>query len=1019
MQKATPLILILILALAASVLSLRAKHSPPTPVAAPAVEVTKAPPPAPTPPTPLRDTLPKSETITTTATQVGSHPWPQTSSDIVPDPAITFGSLDNGLRYIIQPNSEPPGRVSLRLHIATGSLMEADNQRGLAHFMEHMVFNGTKNFTADDLVPRMQRLGIGFGAHVNAYTSFDETVYMLDLPDLSQPTMDLAFAVMRDFSDGALLDAREIDKERGVILSEKISRDSVNYRLMEQQFTKILPDSLISRRFPIGSEEVIKTAPRERLLDLYSRNYTPERITFIVVGDVKPDEIRDRITTAFSTMKHGDQPATTPDLGKIRPPNGIETAVFDDKEVAATEVSLTLVKPHVEKPDTTATRAAKMPLEIAHAIIDRRFERLSKEKNSPVAEGSASHEILFNAVELGSIGITAADDRWQDVVPVIEKEFRRALDFGFSASELTEAKSNLLNRYEQEVKQLTTRKSDRIATEFTKSINQQEVLSSPETDLEIAKGILDAIDPETCHKAFKKFWDAPGYYLILTTKEKPANAEKSLAALFAKSRATAVEPPAARAIQVFDYTNFGKPGSVATRKEVADLRISQCVLSNKVRVNLKRTDFEHGKIRLLARIGAGKLSQPKDTPMLDDVAAAVLQGGGLGKHSNDDLEQILAGKNITSLRTASLTIGDDAFTLEGTTTPADFRLQCQIMCASITDPGYREDALWQFKKAIPMIYQKIDHTPDGPQQNMEGWLHGGNFRYRVAPQAKLSSYTIADVKKWLTPELTKGYLELSVIGDFDPDSTLADLLATFGALPARDASAPVMAEARKLKFPNAPGSKTFTYQSKIEQAIAVTVWKTAGIRGNQKEFRRLNLLAEILGDRMREEIREKLGASYSPMAGAAGSDALDGFGYVLSESIGKPADLDLLLNSMRDLADQLATQGATADELDRALKPTLGQLEKSLRDNKYWLHTVMGQCQSDSKRLELARSRDADYRSITLGEINALAKKYLAGANALSVAIKPTEQKTEQKSEQKSEVKGEVKGGKKTEKKSR
>ena len=1007
MRKATPLIFILILAVTAITLSLRAKHAPNPPVAAPVVAVPKAP--APTPAPPVKPTQPvkppepvdppepphpvappKVEDIPIGAIATARQ-WPQAASDIAPDPAITFGTLDNGLRYIIQPNSEPPARVSLRLHIAAGSLMEADDQRGLAHFMEHMVFNGTKHFTADDLVPRMQRLGIGFGAHVNASTWFDETIYMLDLPDLSQPTMELAFTVMRDFCDGALLDPNEIDKERGVILSEKISRDSVEYRLMEQEFAKILPDSLISRRFPIGLEDIIKSAPRPRLADFYTRNYTPDRITFVVVGDVKPADIRDRITRTFASMKRADLPPNNPDLGKIHPPVGIKTAVFSDKEVPSTEVALTLVKPHPQKTDTTTTRTENLPLEIAHSIIGRRFERLSKLKNSPVAEGSATREILFNALEIGSISITAADDRWQDVVPVIEREFRRALEFGFSATELTEAKSNLLNRYQQEVQQESTRKSDDLADEIIKSINEQSVLSSPETDLEIAKRILAAIDSESCHKAFKKFWDAPGYFLILTTKDQPANAETDLASLFAKSRDTTVEAPAARAIQVFDYADFGKPGTVTSRKEVADLRISQCILSNKIRVNLKRTDFEHGKIRLLARIGSGKLSQPKATPMLDDVAAAVLRDGGLGKHSNDDLQQILAGKNVTTLFNSTLTIGDDAFTLEGTTTPADFLLQCQIMCASITDPGYREDALWQFKKSIPVIYQKLEHTPEGPQQNMDAWLHDGNYRYAVAPSAKLSSYTLADVKKWLTPEFTKGYIELSVIGDFDPDTALTDLLATFGALPARDAAPPAMADARKIKFPNAPASKSFTYQSKIAQAVALTVWKTPGIRGHQKEFRRFNLLADILGDRMREEIREKLGASYSPLAEAAGSDALDNFGYVIAESIGKPTDLDLLSRSMRDLADQLANHGATADELDRALKPTLGQLDKSLRDNTYWLTTVMSQSQTDPNRLELARTRDADYRSITLKEINTLAKKYLAGHNALSVTIRPAE----------------------------
>jgi zinc protease len=299
MQKATPLtplLLVLILAVTAAFLSLRSKNSPPPPASSAASEAPAATPggPAPGEPAPAVKTDPPRAKVT-------PRPWPQASSDIKPDPGTIFGSLENGMRYLIYPNSEPPGRVSLRLHIAAGSLMEADDQHGLAHFLEHMVFNGTRNFSAAELVPRMQRLGIAFGAHANAYTSFDETVYMLDLPDLKQDTIDLAFTVMRDFGDGALLAPEEIDKERGVILAEKTSRDSVQYRLMKQQFEELLPDSLIAKRFPIGVDEVIQSAPRERFVDFYTRYYTPQRMTFIVVGDVKPEEMRGRIETAFAS----------------------------------------------------------------------------------------------------------------------------------------------------------------------------------------------------------------------------------------------------------------------------------------------------------------------------------------------------------------------------------------------------------------------------------------------------------------------------------------------------------------------------------------------------------------------------------------------------------------------------------------------------------------------------------------------------------------------------------------------
>lgn len=995
MQKATPIVLVLALALAATVFSLSSKHDP---VTTPVVESVKVAPtkdpkvsesaPSPTSTPATAPEIPQANATSATPANtdiVTARPWPQANSDIPPDSGATFGSLPNGLRYIIYPNSEPPKRASFRLQIDSGSLMEADDQQGLSHFLEHMVFNGTKHFKSSELVPKMQRMGIGFGAHVNAFTSFDQTVYMLDLPDLSDSTMDLCFTVMRDFGDGALLDSSEIDKERGVILSEKISRDTVGTRLMEQQFKAILPDSLISHRFPIGKEEVIKSAPRERFTDLYSRYYVPERMTFVVVGDIDPKDIEAKITKYFGSMTNPENPGKDPALGSVNQPEGMQSSVFADKELTSTSVSLTLARPYQEKPDTVAKRIADMKLSIADSILDRRFERLSKIKGSAVATGSASKDVIFNSIELGSIDITAADDRWKEVVAILEQEFRRALSYGFTESELTEAKSNILNVYEQQVKEKSTRKSEEIATSLASSINEDEVFSDPVTDLEIAKKALDSITVENCHEAFKSFWNAPGYDLILTTKEKPEAAEKDLVALFEDSRGKPLEAPTARAVQVFDYTNFGKPGTVTSRKEVADLGITQLILSNNIRINLKPTPFEKDRINLLARIGTGKLTQPKTKPMLDTFATAVLAGGGLGKHSNDDLKQILAGKNVN----ASISVGGDAFILSGTTTPADFILETQLMCAHITDPGYRAEGLWQFKKAIPMMYQQLKHTPAGPQQEMQSWLYGGDPRFSLASEATLSSYTMNDVQKWLTPELSKGYLELTIVGDFKIDQILPDLLSTFGALKPRLATIPNLKTARKISLPKAPAEKTFTYDSKIAQAIAVTVWETPGLRGNMKEFRKFNIMAEIYGDRLREEIREKLGASYSPSAGASGSDAFDNVGYVIGESVGKPEDLGLLLTTMRQLADDFSKTGATEDELDRALKPTLDQLKQSLRDNSYWLGTVMSQSQLYPIRLELARTRDADYHSINLDEINALARKYMGADNALLISIKP------------------------------
>ena len=315
---------------------------------------------------------------------------------------------------------------------------------------------------------------------------------------------------MRDFGDGALLAAEEIEKERGVILSEKISRDSVGTRLMEQQFAKILPDSLVTRRFPIGTEEVIKSAPRERFTDLYTRFYTP----------AAHDLHRRRRHRSQGNGKHHqgdfrihDQPGRSREKSGSRPHQAagrhrgrrLRRQGTQPPPTSRSPWSAPISRSPTPPPPAPSTRT----LDIAHSIISRRFDRLSKIEGSAIASGSASNNNLFNYIELGSIDVTAADDRWQEAVPVMEQEFRRAMDHGFTEAELAEAKSNLLNAYEQQVKQKATRKSDSIATVLARSINDNTVFSDPATDLELARNALDSIDAKSCPRGVQEILGRP------------------------------------------------------------------------------------------------------------------------------------------------------------------------------------------------------------------------------------------------------------------------------------------------------------------------------------------------------------------------------------------------------------------------------------------------------------------------------------------------------------------------------
>ncbi|MFK7912047.1 MAG: M16 family metallopeptidase [Akkermansiaceae bacterium] len=914
--------------------------------------------------------------------------WAHENSDIKPDEKVHYGKLENGMKYIIMQNEEPPSRVSMRLHIAAGSLMERDDQRGVAHFLEHMVFNGSKNFPdPSKLIPQMQRLGIAFGAHANAYTSFDETVYMLDLPNNEADTLKLGFDVMRDFGDGAFLRDEEIDKERGVILSEKTSRDSVQMRLMEQQFNELLPDALLAKRFPIGTEEIIKSAPRSAFTDFYSQYYIPSRMTFVYVGDLEIEEAEKRIAKTFGSMVDPEKPGQNQDLGKLPRGHGFKTMVISDKEVATTDLTLLTLNSFEQKADTRSNRGAKLPLSLANAILGKRFSELSKKENSAISGGDAFRQNLFKFVQLGGISVNAKDHDWKSALPVLEQELRRAVQHGFNADELDEVKANLVNAYERAVKAATSRKSPALASSLTQHVHGNAVFSTPEDDLNILKENLESITVATCHEALKGHWDTEDITLILTTKDAEGGEKEKLASIYLESQKKNVEPLEAKQSIAFDYTTFGDDGEIAEQKHIKDLDITQITFHNGCRCNIKKTDFDKDSIKLTTRVGGGKLTMPKDKPGLDMFASSTLTTGGLGKHSADDLRRILAGKNAG----VAFSVGEETFALSGSTTPDDLKLQLQLLCAYLTDPGLRPESERLFKARLPTIYSQLKHTPAGAQQKINSYLRGNDSRYTFPTQEQAEALNNEDVRNWVLPALKNDYLELSIIGDLEIDQVLPLLKSTIGALPKRSDKKPSYSEERKLKnLPTPPLEKRYTFESRVPTGSAMVSWKATGLdKGSIGNVRRMGVLSSILSNRMREKIREELGEAYSPYAGFQPSDAHPELGYMLAVSPGKPEQAERVGKIIIEIADKLAREGATEDELKRAVAPRLSELKKTLRQNSYWLGTVMSKSQEQPYRLDWARERDEDYAAMKLDEVNALAKQYLGKHNAFRFEIIP------------------------------
>lgn len=914
-------------------------------------------------------------------------PFPHEKSDLQPDPAARFGTLPNGMRYVIRPNHEPKQRASLRLVIHAGSLHEKENQRGLAHFLEHLAFNGSEHYSPGTLIEFFQRMGMNFGDDTNASTSFDRTIYMLELPDTKEATLAEGFQVFADYAGGLLLQESEIDKERGVILSEKRTRDSVGYRTLVAQMSFMLQGSRFPERFPIGETEVIQQADREQFLDFYNTWYRPDLMDLVVVGDIDPMAVERMIVSRFSALKARAPEREEPPLGQVAlaRKQGIEVFYHFESEAPETSVSINTIQPHQYEPDTAANRVKYLPRTLANAIINRRISELAKKEDAPFIAGGISAGEAYDFYRETSIGLRCRADQWQAALAVADQELRRALEHGFQVPELREVQASFRNSLEQAVRTAPTRRSEALAAEIAETLVEREVFTTPSDDRDLYVPALERVTVEDCLAALRDAWSGSHRVITLTGNARiDGDAVQAIRTVYENSRQQPVEAPAAITEAKWGYTHFGAPGKVAKREHVDDLDVTLVTFENGVRLNLKRTDFEANRIRISLRVGNGQLTEPRDKPGLAAYTGQTFVAGGLGQHSADELRRILAGRTVG----AGVSVSGDAFVANGTTNREDLELQFELLAAYLTDPGFRPEAARQARKALQELYLSLKHTASGPfTLEVSRLLASGDPRFGLPPEEEMLQRNLDEVKAWVLPELAKGYVEIAVVGDQDLDQTIAAVARTFGALPRRN-ERQEHPDLRDVKFPSEPLEKSYEIDTEIPKGVVAIYWPTTDSLQIQRS-RRLSLLGLVLSDRLRVKVREELGDAYSPGAGNQPSDIYPGYGYMVANVTIDPPRAELIAGEVIGVGNELAAKGATEDEVARAKQPLLTQLRESARTNGYWLINVLARAQERPQHLEWARTRYSDIESITVDEINSLAKAYLAAERASRVIVVP------------------------------
>lgn len=912
-------------------------------------------------------------------------PWPP-ETDIPVDPSVVSGQLENGLRFAILRNTEPHDRASIRMLIGAGSLDETDEERGLAHYLEHMAFNGTKKFAADTLVEWFQRNGMSFGGDSNAATGFETTTYMLELPHGDTDTIHEGLEVLRDFADGMLLEESEVEKERGIIFAEKRSRDSVEFRTMMAEFEFVMPGTLPPRRFPIGVDETLEAANAEQLRNFLNRWYRPDNMVVVVVGDIDAAEVKMLVEKHFSSMTAEGSLPQRSDRGAIVPAAQPVAGIHREVEASSVSSSIQVVRPWEREPDSIATRMRDLPLNAANAIINRHLVELSKEDGAPFNYGSAGAAKIFDMAQITSIELTSPPDKWREALTVAEQEIRRALQHGFSPVELREITANMINGLEEAVRSASTRRSRALAGGLTTALNRDLVFTTPATDLEIARPAVEALTVDACLNALREAWSGSAPRIFVSGKLAEADTADDALAVVVESSSVPVEPPDFPEEQEFGYTYFGEPAEVVSRKYVEDLDIWLVGFSNGVRLNLKKTDFRANSVSLRARFGGGKLELPPDRPELAVLARAFLTAGGLGKHTEEELRRVLAGRTVG----LNFNVGEGAFGFSGGTSPKDLELTLQLLAAYLTDAAWRDDAVGVIRRSIQQYYNRLAHLTSGvAQTKIPPLLASGDPRFGLPPMEDSMAVTPADVDAWLTPVFSNCDLEIAIIGDIDIDKTIELVGSTVGALPPR-ALRGEYSENNHVVFPAEPPRETFTVDTEIQKAQVGVYWPTED-SSDIHRVRRLRVLSSIMSDRLRKVVREELAAAYSPRASSSNSDAYPGYGIFSVGVEVDPPEAETILATILRIARKLQADGVTEDELERAREPVLTAIRQSVRENGYWLGAVLARAQTEPKYLDYARNREADIRSITVGELNELAALYLREETSAQFIVTPAE----------------------------
>jgi zinc protease len=898
-----------------------------------------------------------------------SAPWPQMISDLPAEPGIRFGTLENGMRFAIMRNATPTGQAAIRFRIGAGSLDERDDQQGLAHFLEHMAFKGSTHVGQDEMIRILQRKGLAFGPDTNANTSYDETVYSLDLPEVDADTISTGLMLMRETASELTLDAGAFDRERGVILSEERLRDTPQYRAAIGVTNSMLAGQRVTMRAPIGKVDIISNAPVDLLRDFYHANYRPDRATLIVVGDVDPAAMELEIRQRFGDWKVAIPAPPKPDLGTLKPKS--ESAEVIAVPGGTTNVQIAWTRPYDASPDTFAKRRQQLVEDLGLLVLKRRLGAMANRANAPFISAAVGSQDLFDSAHIVVVTANSETDKWQQALAAIDQEQRRFQQFGAEQAELDREIVEYRSLLEAAAAGAATRTSTDIASMLASSVDDNEVFTSPAEDLSMFETITKGLTAAEVNEVVARVFSGNGPQLVLQTAQAPKGGASDIRQAYDASRAVPVTAPSAAAAVVWPYTHFGEPGAVVERRVVEDLGLTMVRFANGVRLTIKPTKLRANEVLVREDIGHGRLGLPNDRPLPIWTSPAVVLSGTKAM-DYPDLQKALAAK----IAGIDFSVDDSSFQFTGQTQTGDLATHLQIMAAYTSDPTYRPEVFKRVRQAYLNNLDQYEATPGAViGRDFAGLVHSGDPRWTFPDKAQLSATKLEDFEALFRPQISAGPIDITIVGDITADEAIRLTAETFGALPARpDATTDNIAN--DVRFPG-PTEKPVmrTHNGRSDNAAAIVAAPVGDMLSDMQRGFVANIAGQIFENRLIDQFRIAEGATYSPQGAMDLSWDIPGYGYAYLYVETTPDKVENFYALVDKIANDLRSKDVSPDELVRARAPIIETLKHQQQSNEYWVQYLNG-AQTDPRRLERIRDNLAGYDKVTAEDIRQFATTY-------------------------------------------